>query len=93
MRNYYNTTGISGKELQKAILNCKTQEETILEVFRTTKEKLTPFEVSRILIDKAWPITSIRRAMTNLTSNGKLLQTAEKVEEIYGAKNYKWQIA
>ena len=38
-----------------------------------------------------WPITSIRRAMSNLTSSNVLIKTDTQVKGDYGKLNYKWQ--
>jgi hypothetical protein len=38
------------------------------------------------------PITSIRRAMTNLSDNGKLEKTNEFVMGNYGKKEHLWQL-
>jgi len=61
---WYNTT----KEENKEELDKKafTQEEQILEVFKQQKRELAPFEVQTYLMNR-YPITSIRRGITNLT--------------------------
>lgn len=87
---WYNTT----KEKNKAALDKKalTQSQTIHEWFKKNpKEAATPFEIMDHCKFKC-PITSIRRAMTDLTSEGLLVKTNEKVVERYGISNYKWML-
>ena len=54
----------------------------------------TPFEVSDYY--NRWfdpiPITSIRRAMTNLERAGKLEKTGQMKMERYGKPNHLWKV-
>ncbi len=87
---WYNTT----KEKNKKQLDkkAKTQAETILEWFqKNPKEAATPLEVQEACNPK-WLTTSVRRAMTDLTAEGKLVKTDEKVVERYGKSNYRWTL-
>ena len=90
--SYYNTTALSGEELRKAIRTAKTQTEKVKSIFELTNKELTPFEVAEFFSEQT-PITSIRRAITNLTKDGYLVQTDTTVRERYGSLNYRWKIA
>ena len=90
--SYYNTTNLTGTELNKAISVAKSQSEKIKTLFRVTRKEYTPFEVLAYFSDQT-PVTSIRRAMTNLTNDGYLVQSENKKIEKYGKINYKWKLA
>ena len=92
MKNYFNTTNLNGLELQKEILNAKTQNEVIYAVLKNIGKPLTPFEVHE-LSGLNCPITSVRRSITVLTNQGLLEQTNITKEGLYGKKNYTWKIA
>ena len=94
MKNFYNTTNQSGIELQISIRNAKNQAERILNIMKHCNEPMTPFDVQQVyssFFDPV-PITSIRRAMTNLTDENKLTKTDKQKSGIYGAPNYCWVI-
>tara|TARA_R110000803_G_scaffold192272_1_gene255075 strand:- start:1408 stop:1683 length:276 start_codon:yes stop_codon:yes gene_type:complete len=90
--SYYNTTNLTGSELSKAISVAKSQAEKIKTLFRLTQKELTPFDVLAFFSEQT-PVTSIRRAMTNLTNDGYLVQTENTKVEKYGKINYKWKLA
>ena len=77
--SYYNTTNLAGTELKKEELKALTQNTQILHVFRGDDTLArTPFDVQEILKDKYdldYPITSIRRAITDLTNRDVLEKT------------------
>ena len=41
---------------------------------------------------KAWPITSVRRAITNLTTAGELVKTNNTVTGMYGKPEHLWSL-
>ena len=43
-------------------------------------------------INEKWPITSIRRAMTNLTDDGMIVKTQETVKGVYGKNEHLWSL-
>lgn len=90
--SHYNTTHLTGKDLEKAIQAAVTQEERIMVLFNSTPgNSYTPCEVHS-LIKSMSPITSIRRGITNLTNAGKLIKTSEQRLGIYGVLNYTWAL-
>ncbi len=93
MVSYYNTNGLKGRGLFDSEQRAKTQEDIILEIFRNISDA-TPFEVQEILAigGKVYPITSIRRAITNLTKGGKLRKTNIRRIGEYGQMNYAWTL-
>ncbi len=87
--SYHNTPNMTGAKLIEKEISAKTQEEKILDFFRRNRTAHTPFHVQRKLMPNV-PITSIRRAITNLTKQGYLRKTRLQVEEVYGTVNYTW---
>ena len=95
MKYFYNTIDETGITLAKPISNAVNQEQKVMIIFHANPYKeYTPFGVNKILSDNGnrYPITSIRRAMTNLTEQGILIKTDNKVNEQYGVKNYTWKL-
>jgi hypothetical protein len=89
---YYNTTNETGKELKVSRQSANTQETIILDFFKNNSNlHLSPFDIHDILELNA-PITSIRRAMTNLTINGKLKKTSTMKLGPYGKKVHTWRL-
>ena len=93
--SYFNTTESSGPVLDKYESKAKTQDELILLYFKRTHRNLTPSELEiamEILHNKHWPITSIRRALSNLTKR-KLLQKLETQRDgPYGRPEHCWAL-
>lgn len=95
---FHNTTCLEGSALRRREIRAGSQNEKILEWFRQHPGKLyTPFDIIKYCFDgygyfKA-PITSIRRAMTDLTKLGYLVKTEEKRPGEYGELNYCWKLA
>ena len=61
----------------------KTQEQRILEFFQTYAVIAGPSYVKRKVLPNA-PLTSVRRAITNLASKGKLRKTSTQAKGFYG---------
>lgn len=99
MRNFYNTVGARGKDLFSYNVKAVAQEELILEIFKAKQYMggtpvMTPFEVLEKLkvMGYDYPITSVRRAITNLTKGNKLSKTNEQKKEEYGKHNFYWKL-
>lgn len=91
--HFYNTIGLDESELMQENNNAITQEEKILKIFRIYKEG-TPSETMK-RYDRRWPsipITSIRRSLTNLTKEGKLIMTERMYTGLYGKPEHCWQL-
>ena len=88
---HFNTTNLHSDELKEAWAKCSSREFKIFEFFKKNHDRnFTPCEVSKKF--KKHPITSIRRAITNLTTKGLLQKLTEKREGMYGVGNYCWRL-
>ncbi len=83
---FYNAIKEDTNKLEVSNQKAKNQEEVIYNYIVSYGE-CTPFEASVILPNV--PITSIRRAITNLEKRGKLTKTGVKIER-YGKPNNVW---
>ena len=98
--SYYNTNKETGEVLEKSREKAKSQEERILKIFNENQKFLdatdykTPFILAPHSISESMsiPITSARRALTNLTKAGKLEKTDVMVTGPYGKKTHTWRL-
>lgn len=93
MSSYYNTTNLNGTELKKRRSKADSQDKIILSFFREHKRRMTASEVwiNAFNTDEV-PITSVRRSISTLNREGKILKTNERKQGIYGASEYLWEI-
>ena len=92
---YYNTNNETGDVLKSSIESSNKQEEVIMVIFNHYKRNLSPDEIQGILVDNSettYPITSIRRAMTNLTNDGKLKKTNIMRKGVWGKMTHTWKL-
>ncbi len=95
---YYNTTNENGSLLQTNMKQANNQEQLTLAVFQTyPNENLSANDVWAFLIDnesinEQTPLTSIRRAITDLTNRNRLVKTDKKVLGSAGRKTYTWRL-
>ena len=91
---YYNTNNESGDTLKSSKTKTLNQENLVLHVFKTNpKINLSPDDVQGVLVDDfqaAFPITSIRRSITNLTNSNKLKKTNKMKQGVWGKKTHTW---
>ncbi len=92
MNNFFNTIGSEGTDLKQYILKAKGQELKILTIFNSHPDYLTPDMVHSLGFDDSTPITSIRRAMSNLTDKGLLIKTERMVKGNYGKLTHCWRV-
>jgi len=92
--SYYNTTNITGESLKQAWADADTQEKKIMVLFMKYPETLfTPFEIlNDVFPIGSVPVTSVRRALTNLTDAGKLIKTGVQKNGEYGKLCYCWKL-
>lgn len=92
-RTFYNTNQTTGAELVKAKRDAGNQQDLILEYFQSVPNAiLTPSHIHRVLFhNQATPLTSIRRAISNLTETGKLRKTKLTRPGLYGKNEHCWQ--
>lgn len=88
---YYNTNKESPAEAADSAVQTQKQELVILAFFRKQQEPLSPSMVHKAFLE-IWPITSVRRAMTDLTVAGKLVKTKETVPGAYGKREHLWAL-
>lgn len=94
---YFNTNGLSGRELEDANDKTLFQRDYILKIFKEfPRVSFTPFEVKvklRSLYSKRYPITSIRARMSTLTKEGLLIKSDKAYAKgIYSTKNHAWKL-
>jgi hypothetical protein len=88
---YHNTLAHEGDQLRNYEQKAMTQDELVLEYFRRRRfgDHISPTVVHRYALPAA-PITSVRRALTNLTAAGLLVKTDVMVEGAYGRPESTW---
>tara|TARA_R100001463_G_scaffold1619_1_gene7053 strand:+ start:1486 stop:1785 length:300 start_codon:yes stop_codon:yes gene_type:complete len=88
--SYYNTTNIKGDELKTSQNKAVSQENKIFDLF-TEQVWMSPSDAYHEF-DARFPITSIRRAFSNLTKQGKIYKTSEKELGLYGRLEHLWKV-
>ena len=89
---YYNTNRETGQNLSNSQAITVSQEERILEYFIISKAyDVAPHHLLGLFQDNT-PITSIRRAVTNLERAGKLVKTDVMTKGTYGKMVHTWRI-
>tara|TARA_R100000742_G_C4191928_1_gene23737 strand:- start:194 stop:409 length:216 start_codon:yes stop_codon:yes gene_type:complete len=68
-----------------------SQEKTIYKHFKLHRKPLSPSMVLKQL-NLNCPLTSVRRAMTNLTTDGKLFKTNSFVIGDYAKPEHLWEL-
>ncbi len=88
---FYNTTGLTDAALFEAIEAAKIQDDRVKLIYQVKNRPMSASEVWQIY--KTWftncPLTSIRRAITNLTPS-YLTQTKETKEGLYKRPERIW---
>ena len=87
--SYYNTTQETGTELVLSHQKAKSQDDAIYQYFVSTGKALSPSMVLNEL-GLNCPITSVRRAMSNLTKQGKIFKTKQNTMGMYGKRECLW---
>lgn len=90
--SFHNTLPLTDEEqIKQADRKAMHQDQEILD-FMTTHhtESFTPAEIWMNLGMK-WPITSVRRAVTNLTKEGWIEMTGHMKMGLYGTLNNTWK--
>lgn len=92
---FYNTIDLTGQELQKAKAETLKQEELIATIFKRNSDKaISPSQILQVVNSHYglnWPITSIRRAITNLTDKDTLVKLKTIENGIYGKPEHQWK--
>jgi hypothetical protein len=86
-QHYFNTAAENQSDVIQYTEKAKTQAEIIIDLYPGLLNKEgSPSQVHRFLALMAyfWPITSVRRAISVLTREGKLIKTDRVVRGPYG---------
>lgn len=89
---FYNTTNENNRVLAELRATAAAQEEKVFRIIRQSRTGLTASEVFQNFPDKRVPLTSIRRAITNLKDRRKVVKTTLKKDGIYGRPEYVYQL-
>ena len=88
---YYDTTTASRRDLAEDRDAAATQQAEVAAIFRNTRQPLTPSQVKDLMHTSA-PLPSIRRAITDLTTEGLLEKTNIKKPGPFGRPEYCWRL-
>lgn len=93
MKDYYNTNDESGGQLGQSRRRATDQQQIVLRFFeRNPGRNFAPHQIQQAVLPGS-PLTSIRRAVTNLTDAGKLQKTDTKVAGSYGKQVHTWKLS
>lgn len=91
---FYNTTNETGTALKACRRAVNKQEKEVLAIFKVYdapwENGMAPSEIHKAL--PQYPITSIRRAITNLTDAGYLRKTHVKIMSPWKRQEHCWEI-
>lgn len=94
---FHNTTNESGHQLQRYQNQALSQDQRLLAYFNAAYDAngdyvlLTPTNALILVFSNKVPITSVRRALSNLTRDGKLC-TCGKTMGPYGHPESYWRL-
>ena len=89
MEAYYDTN--KEKDLAQSNNNAISQQIKILDFFKENMGYRSPEDIQRLVLPKS-PLTSVRRAMTNLTRSKHLVKTSHMVKGNYGKMVHTWRL-
>jgi hypothetical protein len=92
--SYHQTQSmLNRQEVERYVSTAERQDDVVLAVFRERAgQELSPEDVHGLVLQDA-PLTSVRRAITNLTNNGWLVRTDGCKVGRYGRKVGLWRLA
>jgi hypothetical protein len=93
--SYYNTTTEVGDTLRELSSKALTQSEEVYKFFVERSEVCKAYAGPTLVHASfsRYPITSIRRALSDLTSDGLLVKTPHKCIGAYGRREHLWRLA
>ena len=94
--SYYDTTHIRSDVLREMRVKARSQEEAVmkyLDFMGSQVRDFTPSELWRDVFRSRVPLTSVRRAITDLTREGRLWKTSETRQGEYGRPEGVWKRA
>ena len=89
--SFYNTIHETGSTLKESHHKARSQEDRILNYFLMYGRPLSPSMILQKM-NLNCPLTSIRRAFTNLTIDNKLIKTDEYSIGAYGKREHLWRL-
>lgn len=92
---YHVTTNLTPEELMNRVQRASKQKDAVLLVFIAKRgQRYAASQVHRSFIKagKTWPITSVRRALTDLMNEGHLVKLDETRVGPYGDKEHYYQL-
>ena len=92
---YFNTTHLRGQQLAEYEIKAERQENLIAEFFRHNPlVEVTTEDLWNWIPDlKSCPLTSVRRAFSNLQDDGLIYKTDNQIDGSYGRPIYTWKKA
>ena len=89
--SFYNTIHETGSALKESHHKAMSQEDKILNYSLMFDKPLSPSMILQQMSLNC-PITSVRRALTNLTLDNKLIKTDEYAIGDYGKREHLWRL-
>ncbi len=97
MHSYHNTTNVSGDQLARYQDKALSQDQRLLAYFKLVYNsgggyiQLTPTMARQNIFSNKVLITSVRRALSNLTRDGKLRMSGQ-TKGPYGRPEHYWRL-
>jgi hypothetical protein len=92
LSSYHNTNRESGEALQASRRQAGRQQDAVLAFFQAHPDTpFAPHEIQVLVLPGA-PLTSIRRAITNLTTSGLLEKTDQMRTGTYDKDVHTWRL-
>lgn len=88
---FHNTAGLTGRQLIAAARVARGQEAAVLDVFRAAGRPLSPSEVHARMPGRVL-LTSVRRAISNLTQAGALVKLDQMQSGPFGMPEHLWAL-
>ena len=89
--SFYNTIHETGSALKESHHRARSQEDRILNYFLMFGKSLSPSMILQKM-NLNCPLTSVRRAITNLTLDNKLIKTDKYAIGTYGKREHLWRL-
>ena len=90
--DYHNTTQTTGAELRQFTAAVQNQDAAVLLFFRRVGQPMSPRYVWVHGFDRSIELTSVRRAISNLTRDGLLVKTDVQLPGAKGRPEYLWRL-
>lgn len=91
-KSFHNTTNLHPLDLIGSEAKARNQEQRVLKLFMSARTAMSPDFVwmKTGLFDQDVPLTSVRRAMTNLCNAGLLVKGSKKTMGRWGKPQFTW---